>query len=165
MADEVEKYDSSKIDKLEGLEAELVESFGATYISSETESVDQLVERIGNIDVVYEAVGVSSISWNVARALGLNGAFIFTGIPAPKPAIELEADNIMRNIVLKNQVMIGTVNADRPAFENAISDLGIFMKRWPDAVRSLITGRFTLDNYEELLLGDKSGIKNVIALA
>ena len=61
--------------------------------------------------------------------------------------------------------MIGTVNADRPAFENAISDLGIFMKRWPDAVRSLITGRFTLDNYEELLLGDKSGIKNVIALA
>ena len=145
--------------------AELVESFGATYISSETESVDQLVERIGNIDVVYEAVGVSSISWNVARALRLNAAFIFTGIPAPKPAIELEADNIMRNIVLKNQVMIGTVNADRPAFENAISDLGIFMKRWPDAVRSLITGRFTLDNYEELLLGDKSGIKNVIALA
>jgi hypothetical protein len=65
---------------------------------------------------------------------------------------------------LKNQVAVGTVNADRQAFENAISDLGIFMKRWPDALKSLITGRYRIEQYHELLLGDKSGIKNVIAL-
>jgi len=144
--------------------AELVESFGAKYISSETESVEALADRVGNIDLVYEAVGVSKISFQVLKSLGMNGIFIFTGIPAPKLAIEIEADNIMRNMVLKNQVAVGTVNADRQAFEDAISDLGVFMKRWPDALKSLITGRYRMDNYHELLLGDKSGIKNVIAL-
>ena len=94
----------------------------------------------------------------------MNGVFVFTGIPAPKGPIDVEADIIMRNMVLKNQVAVGTVNADRQAFENAISDLGIFMKRWPDALKSLITGRYRIEQYHELLLGDKSGIKNVIAL-
>ena len=143
---------------------ELVESFGAKYISSESESVDALADRVGNIDLVYEAVGVSKISYRVMKVLGMNGIFVFTGIPAPKPPIDIEADIIMRNLVLKNQVAIGTVNADRQAFEDAIADLGIFLKRWPHALKSLITGRYTLDDYHELLLGDKSGIKNIIAL-
>ncbi|HTG43331.1 MAG TPA: zinc-binding dehydrogenase, partial [Verrucomicrobiae bacterium] len=145
--------------------AELVESFGAKYLSSEEVTAEALAERVGNIDLVYEAVGVSKISYQVMKVLGMNGAFVFTGIPAPRPPIEIDADIIMRNMVLKNQVAIGTVNADRKAFEDAISDLGIFSKRWPAALRSLITGRYTLDNYKELLLGDKSGIKNVIALS
>ena len=145
--------------------ADLVESFGATYISSETTTVDELSDQVGNIDLVYEAVGLSKISFNVMRILGMNGVYVFTGIPAPRPAIEVEADIIMRNLVLKNQAVVGTVNADAKAFEDAIADLGIFMKRWPRAIKSLITGRYKLDNYRELLLGDKSGIKNVIAMA
>ena len=145
--------------------ADLVESFGAKYISSESVTVDQLAEQVGNIDLVYEAVGLSKISYDVMRVLGMNGVYVFTGIPAPRAPIPVEADNIMRNMVLKNQAVVGTVNADKKAFEDAISDLGIFMKRWPTALKSLITGRYTLDSYKELLLGDKSGIKNVIALA
>lgn len=144
--------------------AELVESFGAKYISSESVSVDALAEQVGNIDLVYEAVGLSKISYDVMRVLGMNGVYVFTGIPAPRSPIPVEADNIMRNMVLKNQAVVGTVNADRKAFEDAISDLGVFMKRWPEALKSLITGRYTIENYKELLLGDKSGIKNVISL-
>jgi glucose 1-dehydrogenase len=145
--------------------AELVESFGAKYISSETANEDALAEQVGNIDLVYEAVGVSKISYAVLRVLGMNGVFVFTGIPAPKPASTIDADVIMRNIVLKNQVAVGSVNADKKAFKDAIADLGIFMKRWPTALKSLITGRYTIDEYRELLVGEKSGIKNVIALA
>lgn len=145
--------------------AELVESIGAKYISSETETVDQLAERVGSIDLVYEAVGKAKISYDVLRILGLNGIYVFTGIPAPKPAIDVEADLIMRNLVLKNQAVVGTVNADREAFEGAIRDLGIFLKRWPAAVRSLITGRYKIEQYRDLLLGRATGIKNVIALA
>jgi threonine dehydrogenase-like Zn-dependent dehydrogenase len=144
--------------------ADLVESFGAKYISSETMSVEALDEMVGNIDLVYEAVGVSKISFQVMKALGLNGVFVFTGIPAPRPAIEIEADNIMRNLVLKNQIAVGTVNADPKAFENAISDIGIFRKSWPDSLKSVITGRYSMDNYRDLLLGDKMGIKNVIEI-
>jgi threonine dehydrogenase-like Zn-dependent dehydrogenase len=145
--------------------AELVESIGAKYISAEVETVDQLAERVGSIDLVYEAVGKAKISYDVLRILGLNGIYVFTGIPAPKPAIDVEADLIMRNLVLKNQAVVGTVNADREAFEGAIRDLGIFLKRWPTALRSLITGRYKIDQYRDLLLGKATGIKNVIALA
>lgn len=144
--------------------ATLVESIGAKYISSETTTVDQLAKQIGNIDLVYEAIGVSRISYDVLRVLGLNGVFVFTGIPAPKPPSQVEADVIMRNLVLKNQVVVGTVNADRAAFEAAIRDLGLFLKRWPNALRSLITGRYSIDNFRELLLGKATGIKNVIKM-
>jgi threonine dehydrogenase-like Zn-dependent dehydrogenase len=137
--------------------------FGAKYISSETEGVEQLAERIGNIDLVYEALGVAGISFKVMNVLGLNGVFVFTGIPAPKPPIAVEADILMRNLVLKNQVIVGTVNADRAAFLAAIDDLGYFKKHWPEAMHHLITGRYGVNQYKELLLGDKSGIKNVIA--
>jgi glucose 1-dehydrogenase len=67
-------------------------------------------------------------------------------------------------LVLKNQVAVGTVNADRSAFEGAIRDLGEFKRRWPNTVRSLITGRYKMDSFRELLLGKATGIKNVIAL-
>ena len=144
--------------------SELLESIGAQYISCEVENVDQLAERIGNIDLVYEAVGSAKISYDVLRVLGLNGIYVFTGIPAPKPPIGIDADIIMRNLVLKNQVAVGTVNADREAFEGAIRDMGIFLKRWPHALRSLITGRYRIDQYRDLLLGKATGIKNVIAL-
>ena len=151
--------------KVPNFKAQVVESFGATYLSSETVSVAELAERVGNIDLVYEAVGVGRISFQVMKALGTNGAFIFTGIPAPKPPVEVEADIIMRNVVLKNQLIVGTVNADRAAFVSAIQDLGIFIERWPSALRSLITGRFKPDAYRELLLGKSTGIKNVISFA
>jgi threonine dehydrogenase-like Zn-dependent dehydrogenase len=145
--------------------SELVESFGAKYLSSQTYSVHDLAERVGNIDVVYEAVGVPRISFDVMQVLGMNGVFVFTGIPAwKKKPIEIDADLIMRNAVLKNQLAVGTVNADRPAFEAAILDLGVFMKRWPHALRAVITGRHSMDAYRDVLLGDRNGIKNVIGI-
>ena len=144
--------------------SELVESFGVKYLSSEEVSPEQLAERLGNIDVVYEAVGGAKIAFDVLPVLGLNGIFVFTGIPGfPLPHITIDGEFIMRNMVLKNQVVLGTVNAGRDAFQNAIHDLGIFMQRWPDAVRALITGRHQLENARELLIGKASGIKNVLA--
>ena len=68
----------------------------------------------------------------------------------------------MRNIVLKNQAIIGTVNASPQAFIDAIRDLGEFKKRWPEALSALITGRYTIDAHRELLVGKAKGIKNVI---
>ena len=143
--------------------SELVESFGVKYISSEEVSPEELAQMLGNIDVVYEAVGGAKIAFEVLKVLGLNGIFVFTGIPGhPLPEISIDGEFIMRNMVLKNQVLLGTVNAGRDAFENAILDLGIFMERWPDAVRAVITGRYELSKAKELLTGKAVGIKNVL---
>jgi len=70
----------------------------------------------------------------------------------------------MRDFVLKNQVIYGTVNAGKQAFLDAISDLAEYRRRWPDAVKRLITGRFRIDQAIELLTGRVGGIKNVVSL-
>ena len=144
--------------------ADLINSIGAKYVSAVTTSCADFAKIAGHIDLVYEAVGVASITFDVLKILGLNGVFVFTGIPPVKPAIPIEADTLMRQMVLMNQAIIGTVNADRPAFENAIRDLVTFKQRWPEALRAVITGRFPMTSYRELLLGGATGIKNVITI-
>ncbi|MBX3356931.1 MAG: glucose 1-dehydrogenase [Phycisphaeraceae bacterium] len=144
--------------------AELVRSFGATYVSAGRTPVEGLVDRIGTIDVVYEATGASRLSFEVLKQVGANAAFIFTGVPGLKGPAEIDTDQIMRNMVLKNQVLLGTVNAGRDAFEAAIRDLGVFMEKWPGAVRKLLTGRFRAQDYREPLLST-DGIKSVITFS
>jgi len=142
----------------------VVESIGATYVSGKDTSLEQLAAMVGNIDMVYEATGAASVSFQLMELLGTNGVFLFTGVPGRKGPIELDADLIMRNLVLKNQVVFGTVNANREAFEAAITDLEVFMKKWPQAVRTLITERYPMERYQDLLLGKVGGIKNVISI-
>lgn len=144
--------------------AELVRSFGATYVSASVTPTDQLVGRTGTIDVVYEAAGASKLSFEVLQHVGPNAAFVFTGVPGLRGPSEINTDQIMRNMVLKNQVLLGTVNAGRDAFENAIRDLKDFKKRWPEALRALITGRFAVRDATRPLLST-DGIKSVIAFA
>jgi threonine dehydrogenase-like Zn-dependent dehydrogenase len=119
---------------------------------------------VGNIDLVYEAVGVGGIAFELLAVLGTNGIFVFTGIPAPRPPEPLAIDQLMRGMVLKNQVAIGTVNAELQDFQAAVDDLGRFKKRWPEQLRAVITGRFPITSFRELLLGRPAGIKSVIAL-
>ena len=93
-----------------------------------------------------------------------NGVFILSGMPSPRGPIEIDLDAIMRNIVLKNQVLFGTVNASRRAFEAAVRQLEQFMGLFPDALRKVITHRARLDDVPELLRRP-SGIKQVVELA
>lgn len=144
--------------------ANVLAMIGARYISAETHSLADLAATVGNIDLVYEATGASRLAFDMIQQLGNNGIFIFTGVPGRKGPVEVDTDLMMRNLVLKNQVVFGTVNAGRDAFEGAIRDLAIFSERWPDAVKSLITGRFPMTDYRPLLTGRPTGIKNVIRL-
>ncbi len=144
--------------------ARLVQSIGATYLSAEDCPARDLATKIGNIDLVYEATGASKLAFTVIEVLGTNGVYVFTGVPGRKGPIEVDTDLIMRNLVLKNQVLFGTVNAGKEAFEAAIRDLGTFMKRFPAAVKAMITGRFPVEAHRDLLLGPLTGIKNVITL-
>lgn len=145
--------------------ADVVAAIGARYVDAEQVSVDALARQVGNIDLVYEAAGASQVAFEAMRVLGTNGIFAFTGVPGRRGPISVDTDLLMRNLVLKNQVVLGTVNAGREVFEAAIADLAVFVRRWPAAVRSLITGRYPLEAHRELLLGQPSGIKNVLCFA
>ncbi|MDP8976620.1 MAG: glucose 1-dehydrogenase [Actinomycetota bacterium] len=141
--------------------ATAAEAVGARYLSSETHSVDHLREEAGNIDLVYEAVGASKPAFDVLRVLATNGVFVFTGVPGRKAPIEVDTDRLMRDLVLRNQVVLGSVNAGKAAFDAAVSHLGEFDRRWPEAVRSLVT-HHPMEAYEELLMVRAGGIKQVV---
>jgi threonine dehydrogenase-like Zn-dependent dehydrogenase len=142
----------------------LVEAVGARYLSSENTTVDQLAEIAGDAVVVFEAVGASKLAFDAMRVLRGNGVFIFTGVPGRRGHVEVDADAIMHNLVLRNQVVFGSVNASRENFDAAVRSLAEFVGLWPDAVRELITGRFPIEEAPTLLTGRPSGMKEVVAL-
>ncbi|HME09330.1 MAG TPA: glucose 1-dehydrogenase [Bryobacteraceae bacterium] len=143
----------------------ILAAIGAKFIPAETNTVDQMAQQVGRIDVVYEAVGASSLAFDVLKHLGPNAIFIFTGVPGLHAPIPVDADHIMRDMVLNNQVAIGSVNAPPESFAAAIRDLTEFQKRWPDAISKLITGRFPIDQAVDPLTKNFGGIKNIITIA
>jgi threonine dehydrogenase-like Zn-dependent dehydrogenase len=142
--------------------SDIVEAIGATYYSQGKIPREALQALFGHIHLVYEATGVSRLGFEVLKMLAPNGIFIFTGVPSLKAPIEMDTDMLMRNIVLKNQLVFGTVNASAEDFDAAIRDIGVFRGRWPEALRALITGHIAPEEAPDLLQGSSVGIKNVI---
>jgi threonine dehydrogenase-like Zn-dependent dehydrogenase len=144
--------------------AKLARSFGAEYVSVGDTPLPELPKRVGATDIVFEAVGTARVAFGALAALAPNGVFILSGMPSAHAPIEIDLDAIMRDIVLKNQVLFGTVNASRSAFEAAVRQLEQFMGLFPAAVRSLITHGAKLEEVPELLRRPR-GIKQVVSLA
>jgi threonine dehydrogenase-like Zn-dependent dehydrogenase len=140
----------------------IVEAIGGKYYSQGRIPVEEQKALFGHIHLIYEATGVSRLAFEAWKLLGPNSAFIFTGVPSLKGPIEVDTDLLMRNIVLKNQIIFGTVNASAENFDEAIGDIGVFHQRWPQALRALITSRSAPEEAPGLLLGKIGGIKNVI---
>ena len=115
--------------------------------------------------MVYEATGASGVAFDVLKHLGPNAVFVFTGVPGHHGPIPVDTDEIMRNMVLNNQLVLGSVNAPPQAFQSAIQHLGVFAERWPDALRSVITGRFPIEHALDALKNQPGGVKNVVAIS
>jgi threonine dehydrogenase-like Zn-dependent dehydrogenase len=144
--------------------ARLARSIDAEYVSARDTSLSELAAHTGSVDLIFEAVGTAKVAFAALDALAPNGVCIFSGVPGGDKLIEIDLDRIMRNIVLKNQVLFGTVNASRSAFEASVQKLEQFMTLFPDAVRSLITERVDLEGAPALLRQPR-GIKQVVAFA
>ena len=154
-------YSRSARDEVHG---PILTAIGATLVPAEVNDISNLGDLVGNIDLVYEAVGASSLAFEVLKHLGVNGTFVFTGVPGRKEAVKLDLDRVMRHLVLKNQVAFGTVNAGRESYDAAVRDLAEFVARWPAAVRGLITSRSPLEAAPALLTTKPAGIKSVVAI-
>lgn len=148
----------------EGDRAELVRALGAAYLAAQEHPVERLPQVVGRIDLVYEAAGAASVAYDVLGVLGTNGIFVFTGVPGRKAPVTINAGALMRNQVLKNQVVLGTVNAGREDFERAIRHLGEFRQRWPDALGRVIAGRHPMEVAARVLTERLPGVKQVITV-
>ncbi len=145
--------------------ADVAEGVGARYISSEQTSIERMAEQVGNIDLIYEAAGAPQFAFEVLKHLGSNGIYVFTGVPRDEAPVEFDTEHIMYNLVLKNQVVLGVVNAGPQAFDNAVRDIGVFAARWPEALRAMITGRYPMEAFHDPVMGKAGGIKNVICIS
>ena len=81
---------------------------------------------------------------------------MLTGVPGLQAFVEADPAHLMREMVLKNQVLLGTVNAGPDAFASALRDLGLFRRRWPAVVSTLIAGRYPPEQAPDLILGEAS---------
>jgi len=144
--------------------AAIVAAIGATYLSTQSASVERMRERVGHIDLVYEALGAAQIAFYVLPLMAANGTYVFTGVPRDEQLLPFETRRVIANLVLTNQAIVGSVNAGRQAFLDGIDDLVTFQRRWPVALNSLITARYRLEEFRVPLLR-ANGIKNVIQVA
>jgi threonine dehydrogenase-like Zn-dependent dehydrogenase len=146
-----------------GDKSTLVQSLGASYVSAASHPIETLADTTGAFDVVLEAVGVVPVMMAASRLLRPNGVAVLTGVPAGSAVSELDVARSLRDLVLKNQVVFGTVNAGRRDFLSAIQQLEQFMTLFPDSVRTLITRRSPLREASNMLT-HADGIKNVVQL-
>jgi glucose 1-dehydrogenase len=140
--------------------AALATAVGAQYISAEDVPLERIPETTGRYDFVLEAVGVPQVAFGALPTLAPNGVYVMTGIPARRGAMEADLSGWMRELVLSNQLILGTVSAGRASFEFAIRSLEQFMTLFPEAVQSLLQ-RVPLEAAPDVL-AQGVGIKDVV---
>ena len=117
---------------------------GGHYVDGRQVTIDQM----GTFDVIVEATGVASLAFDLLDALAMNGVYAVTGIPSGNRPLTLAGAKFMRRLVLRNQVMVGSVNASRDHFQLAVNDLVRAEARWPQHVLKLITHRHRFEDFE-----------------
>jgi threonine dehydrogenase-like Zn-dependent dehydrogenase len=124
---------------------------GGHYIDGREVPADQVQKKIGPMDFVLDASGMAELEFNLLDALGLNGMYVLTGIPGGDRPLQISGAKLVRQLVLGNQVMLGSVNAARGHFQMAVDDLAQAHLRWGAQVAGLITHRYSCDEFAALM--------------
>jgi hypothetical protein len=64
---------------------------------------------------------------------------VLTGIPGGDRPLDIDGAELIRELVLKNQLMVGSVNAARDHYQMAVDDIAYAALLWGDHVTKLIT--------------------------
>lgn len=133
------------------LRPQVLEQIGGKYVNGREVQVTDLDDFLGEMDFVFEAVGFAELQIELIDALGVNGIYVATGIPAGNRPITLDGADLMRQLVLKNQIVLGSVNASTDHYKMAVEDLYACQKKWPEAISRIITERVPYANFETAL--------------
>jgi threonine dehydrogenase-like Zn-dependent dehydrogenase len=145
---------------------QLLERIGGRYLDGRQVKTELLDDQLGQVDLIFEATGVASLEFALIDALGINGIYVLTGIPGGNRPIDLDGAALIRQLVLANQVIVGSVNANRRHFELAVADLAKAEETWGDAIRQVITHRVPSEQFADVLMRRvPDEIKSVITWA
>ncbi len=118
-----------------------LEAIGGTYLDGRLVPPKDMLTHVKPMDMIFEATGVPGLAFNLLDALALNGVYVLTGIPAGSRPLSIPGAELIRRLVLDNQVMVGSVNASKDHYQMAVDDLVKARTRWGDLMDKLITDR------------------------
>ena len=121
---------------------------GGHYLDGREVKPNHLIDQIELFDLIFEAAGIASLEFDLIDALAINGVYVVTGIPSGDRALKIDGAEFMRRLVLRNQVVLGSVNASHDHFQLAVNDLVQAQKRWHEHVADLITHRHNYTEFE-----------------
>ncbi len=142
------------LDRVEsGLKPELVRELGATYHSGS-------VRDIGfEPDVIVECTGVGQVIADSIQTVGAGGVVCLTGVGSGGRTGNMPTADAAANIVLRNNVIVGSVNANKRHWYKAAEALGRADRKW---LGRLITRREKPENFKQALERQPDDIKVVI---
>lgn len=138
-----------------GPKPDLVASLGATYHS------DGVMEVAAASDVILECTGAPSVVLDVVSHSAAGGIVCLTGVSSGGREIPVDPGLISRTLVLENDVVFGTVNANRRHWESAARALAAADVGW---LRQLVTRRLPLAEWPSALERQPDDVKVVIDL-
>jgi threonine dehydrogenase-like Zn-dependent dehydrogenase len=140
----------------EGVKPQLVKDLGATYHSDG-------VKAVGVSDIVIEATGVGQVVVDALHCNAAGGIVCLTGVSPAGRSIDVDIGMLNRTMVLENDVVFGSVNANRRHYEAAAEALANADQEW---LGRLITRHVPLSRWEESLEKDgHDDVKVVVDLA
>jgi glucose 1-dehydrogenase len=146
---EAEVYGLDIVDP-DSVRAQWLTQIGGHYIDGRQVAPTQVDDMLGPMDLILEATGVAALAFNLMDALAYDGVYVLTGIPGDRP-LQISGAELIRELVLNNQVMFGSVNAARDHFQMAVDDLAHAHVRWGGHVDRLITSRYPAADFATAL--------------
>lgn len=126
-------------------------TIGGNYVDGRKVTPDKLASTIGPCELIFEATGIPLLAFDLIDALAVNGAYVLTGIPFGDRPIQLSGADLVRRLVLQNQVMLGSVNAAPDHYRTAVHDLAESHVRWGEHITALITNRHPFNDFATAL--------------
>jgi threonine dehydrogenase-like Zn-dependent dehydrogenase len=145
------------LDRVEsGSKPELVRALGATYHSSS-------VLNVGfEPDVVVECTGVGQVITEAMQVVGAGGVLCLTGVGRGGQTSIIPAADVAAAMVLRNTVIVGSVNANRRHWYRAADCLARTDPFW---LARLISRREQPENFVRALSRQPDDIKVVLQFA
>jgi threonine dehydrogenase-like Zn-dependent dehydrogenase len=137
----------------EGLKPQLVAELGGTYHTGTIEA------SVKDPDVIIECTGVSSLVLDAMKYVGTGGVVCLTGVSTGGRTIDVDEGTLNRLMVLQNEVVVGSVNANRRHYQAAADSLA---KADPAWLGKLITRRVPLESWHQALDRSPDDVKVVI---
>ena len=145
------------LDRFEtGPKPELVKALGAKYHAG-------TVKTVGfEPDVIIECTGVGAVVADSVQAVAPGGILCLTGVGSGSSTAGLAAAEVASQMVLKNNVIVGSVNANKRHWYKAGNALARADRRW---LRQLVTRCEHPQNFANALERKPDDIKVVIQFA